>query len=226
MSSTLAKSFQHTKDSKSLWNFTLAPGWTEKEAQLFRLLLIVYGFGKWTDILQSGYLVGKTVAQMSNQAQRLVGQQSVAEFFGLHLDVEDIFKVNENKSGVRKNGCLINVENNPTKAETEKKRQKNKKSYEIEEDIRDNIFIYPLLNSEFSEKALISTEAKLERLEFLQRKKKEVENLIEGKSCKKKRKQKNENLERKSKPERKVRAKKKVKYTEDDYVDPDTEEEF
>lgn len=52
------------------------------------------------------------------QTQRLVGQQSLGDFMGLHLDLETVFNDNMNKTGVtRKNNFIINTSNNPTKEE-------------------------------------------------------------------------------------------------------------
>ena len=84
----------HSADSKSLWNYTLAPGWTQKEIEVFVAALKKYGVGSWTRITRERLLPGKTVAQMYNQAQRLVGQQSLAEFQGLCLHLERIFEAN------------------------------------------------------------------------------------------------------------------------------------
>jgi hypothetical protein len=50
------------------------------------------------------------------QTQRLLGQQSLAEFMGLHLDLEVIYHDNMKKTGVlRKNNFIINTNDNPTK---------------------------------------------------------------------------------------------------------------
>lgn len=87
-----------------------------------------YGFGKWNDIVKSQYLLGKTISQLCNQLQRMVGQQSLGEFYGLNIDPDDIYEVNKDKEGKRKNGCLINTGDNPTKQEVNRKREANKKN--------------------------------------------------------------------------------------------------
>jgi len=69
-----------------------------------------YGLGKWTDIVNSRCLPGKTVAQLNNQMQRMIGQQSTSEFTGLHIDPSKVFEENQLKEGKRKNGSLINME--------------------------------------------------------------------------------------------------------------------
>jgi hypothetical protein len=100
----------HSNDSKSLWNYTLSPGWTASEVEVFRVALMKFGFGKWSSIVAARCLPGKTVAQLNNQAQRMIGQQSTSEFTGLHFDPSAVFAVNSAKEGHRKNNCLINTE--------------------------------------------------------------------------------------------------------------------
>lgn len=59
---------------------------------------------------------GKSIGQIYMQTQRLVGQQSLGDFMGLHLDLEKVFQDNMKKTGVtRKNNFIINTSNNPTK---------------------------------------------------------------------------------------------------------------
>ena len=56
---------------------------------------------------------------MYMQTQRLLGQQSLAEFMGLHLNLEKVWEVNNAKREgkyVRKAGLLINMGDNPTKS--------------------------------------------------------------------------------------------------------------
>jgi len=117
----------HCNDSKSLWNYTLSPGWTEKEVEVFRAALMKYGMGSWTQIVESRCLPGKTVAQLNNQMQRMIGQQSTGEFMKCHIDPADIFAHNKPRPGRRKNGCLVNTGDNRTKEWYKKKRQENKK---------------------------------------------------------------------------------------------------
>lgn len=54
----------HCNDSKSLWNYTLSPGWTEKEVDVFRIALMKFGIGRWSKIVEARCLPGKTVAQV------------------------------------------------------------------------------------------------------------------------------------------------------------------
>jgi hypothetical protein len=51
-----------------------------EEVQVFRLCLMKFGLGRWAAIVESGALPGKTVGQMNNQMQRMIGQQSTNEF--------------------------------------------------------------------------------------------------------------------------------------------------
>jgi hypothetical protein len=85
------------------------------------------------------------------QTQRLIGQQSLGgkcdkhhkinstEFMGLHVDLERIFQdnmkkkvpnivtnVNFSKGAKRKNNCIINDGDNPTKEERRKKIEENR----------------------------------------------------------------------------------------------------
>jgi len=65
-------------DSRSLWNYTLSPGWTLQETETLRLALLKFGVGRWKHILDSKCLPGKTNAQINLQTQRMLGQQSLA----------------------------------------------------------------------------------------------------------------------------------------------------
>ncbi|KAJ1928998.1 hypothetical protein IWQ60_001541 [Tieghemiomyces parasiticus] len=101
-----------SNDSASLWNCTLSPGWTEEEVQVLRKSLIKFGIGNWAKIVDSQCLIGKTIAQMNLQSQRMLGQQSTAEFAGLHIDPFVIGELNSKKQGPgikRKNNCIVNT---------------------------------------------------------------------------------------------------------------------
>lgn len=137
---------QHHNDSKSLWNYTLSPGWTAKEVEVFRLALMKFGMGKWTAIVNSNILPGKTVGQLNNQMQRMIGQQSTNEFQGLHIDPKLVFEANEGKEGVRKNGCLINTGKNPTREIVRRKREENKKRWGMKQEEID-IIVIPVLSA-------------------------------------------------------------------------------
>ena len=59
------------------------------------------------------------------QTQRLVGQQSLAEFMGLQLDLDAIAEINKKKVGQRKCGFLVNTDDKLTKEEKKKRQQVN-----------------------------------------------------------------------------------------------------
>ena len=68
------------------------------------------GVGKWTQILDTGLLQGKLIQQLNGQTQRLLGQQSLAAFTGLQVDVDRIRADNERRTDVqRKGGLIINM---------------------------------------------------------------------------------------------------------------------
>ena len=62
-------------------------------------------------IVDSGVLPGKQIQQLNGQTQRLLGQQSLAEFTRLKVDVDRIRADNNAKQGpeiYRKNGLITN----------------------------------------------------------------------------------------------------------------------
>ena len=98
-------------DARSLWNFTPSPGWTKDEAATLRLCLMKLGIGRWQQIVDSGVLPGKQIQQLNGQTQRLLGQQSLAEFTNMKVDVDAIRAANLAKTGTevyRKNGLITN----------------------------------------------------------------------------------------------------------------------
>ncbi|KAK9833512.1 hypothetical protein WJX84_010561 [Apatococcus fuscideae] len=103
-------------DAASLWNFTPSPGWTKEEAQLLKLCLIRYGIGRWVQILETRLLPGKLIQQLNGQTQRLLGQQSLAAYTGLQVDIDRIRADNaEILDAERKGGLIINSGPNLTK---------------------------------------------------------------------------------------------------------------
>lgn len=67
------------------------------------------GVGKWVQILDTGLLPGKMIQQLNGQTQRLLGQQSLAAYTGLQVDIDRIRQDNEAKgdSVNRKAGLII-----------------------------------------------------------------------------------------------------------------------
>jgi len=144
MSSKTAKKLIRSADSPSLWNCSLSPGWTREDLEVLRLAIMKFGLGSWSKIIKSSCLPGKTPSQLNLQTQRMMGQQSLAEFMGLHVDAQEVWNCNNSKQGSeykRKNGCLINTGNNPTKEETKRKLEENRKRFGISQEKIDTIVL-------------------------------------------------------------------------------------
>ncbi|TPX67954.1 hypothetical protein SpCBS45565_g03506 [Spizellomyces sp. 'palustris'] len=125
-------------DSASLWNCTLSPGWTREESDILRKALMRFGVGNWKDIMESGSLPGKTNAQLNLQTQRLLGQQSTAEFQMLHIDPLVIGGKNAQIQGEhvkRKNGFIVNSGGKLSREEKLRRIKENKEKYELPEDV-------------------------------------------------------------------------------------------
>ncbi|KAJ2806416.1 hypothetical protein H4R20_001704 [Coemansia guatemalensis] len=121
-------------DSASLWNCTLSPGWTQEEVQVLRKALMKFGIGNWMKIIESECLPGKTIAQMNLQTQRMLGQQSTAEFNGLHIDALQIGALNSQRQGPeirRKNNCIVNTGGKLTRDEVERRRVAHREKFEV-----------------------------------------------------------------------------------------------
>jgi len=124
---------QNANDSKSLWNYTLSPGWGGFDAHILRLALMRYGCGAWRDINKHFPL--KTCGQLNLQTQRLFGQQALAEFQRVHIDPNRIKVINDKIDGFRKNTCLINTGKNVSAQEAQKRRQAHTEKYGIPEEL-------------------------------------------------------------------------------------------
>lgn len=79
---------KNIQQSKSLFNFSQAPGWNEEENRILRLGIMKFGVGSWSTIHRSGILPGKNFAQLYIQTQRMLGVQSLAPFNGIRLDTD------------------------------------------------------------------------------------------------------------------------------------------
>lgn len=175
MTSTIT--MKHSSASKSLWNFSLSPGWTKKEVEVFEAALTKYGIGNWTNIIKHRCLPGKTVAQLYNQTQRLLGQQSLAEFQGLSLNIRAIFARNLTIKGKRKNNCLVNSGNKLTRPKLEKLKIKNQEEFGIAQDVIDSTTIPELTASEMSHVLIqqgededkVSTQTRLQKIQRIRR---------------------------------------------------------
>ena len=117
-------------NSQSLKNGTLAPGWRDDEVEVLKVALMKYGIGRWKKIMVSQCLPGKTPSQLSSQTQRLLGQQSLAEYMHLHLDIDKVAKFNHQKTDVkRKSNCIVNVGKNMSPDELAVLREFNKEKF-------------------------------------------------------------------------------------------------
>ena len=123
-------------DARSLWNFTPSPGWTKDECATLRLCLMKFGIGRWMQIVESGVLPGKQIQQLNGQTQRLLGQQSLAEYTGMHVDVDRIREENNTKTGpeiYRKSGLITNTGGKLKKEAALTLRAENKAKYGLSE---------------------------------------------------------------------------------------------
>ncbi|KAJ1801952.1 hypothetical protein LPJ56_007319 [Coemansia sp. RSA 2599] len=133
-----------SNDSASLWNCTLSPGWTQDEVQILRKALMKFGVGNWMKIIESECLPGKTIAQMNLQTQRMLGQQSTAEFNGLHIDALEVGALNSKKQGPdikRKNNCIVNTGGKLTREQVEARRKMHRERFEVPEDVWSKIVL-------------------------------------------------------------------------------------
>ncbi|KAF8059674.1 hypothetical protein HT031_005082 [Scenedesmus sp. PABB004] len=131
-SRTMDKRGPKIGDAASLWNFTPSPGWTKEECLILKLCIMKHGVGQWVAIQATGLLPGKLVQQLNGATQRLLGQQSLAAFSGLRVDVDRVRADNDAKAdAVRKNGLVIWSGPNPTKEMRLQWHQEVKAKYEL-----------------------------------------------------------------------------------------------
>lgn len=80
--------------------------------------------------MHSECLPGKTPSQLSSQTQRLLGQQSLAEYMHLNLDIDKVAKFNNQKTDVkRKSNCIVNTGKNMSPEELAVLREFNKEKF-------------------------------------------------------------------------------------------------
>ena len=133
-------------DARSLWNFTPSPGWTKEEAATLRLCLMKFGVGMWVQIVESGVLPGKQIQQLNGQTQRLLGQQSLAEFTRLKVDVDRIREDNDAKQGpeiFRKSGLITNTGGKLKPERLKALRAANVEKYGISDEVAEAIVLPP-----------------------------------------------------------------------------------
>eukprot|EP00750_Incisomonas_marina_P000391 INCI10307.1.p1 GENE.INCI10307.1~~INCI10307.1.p1 ORF type:complete len:338 (-),score=72.14 INCI10307.1:190-1203(-) len=134
----------HTGHSKSLWNHTLSPGWTNEETRVLYLCLQKYGIGNYKKILQNMHLPEKTMAQINNQTQRFLGQQATKEFHLMKVDLDAVNAWNAAKKGKhiqRKNGCIINSGNKLEREDVRKLQESHIERFGLSEEYQRHIVI-------------------------------------------------------------------------------------
>merc|ERR1712130_1051786 len=129
---------------KSLWNYTLSPGWSVFDAHILRLAIMKYGCGAWRQIGRHFPLKG--CGQLNLQTQRLFGQQALAEFSKAHIDPNRLKVENDKIEGFRKNTCLINTGNNLTLEQLKKKKIEHAQKYGIPKEVIDQIVVPVVLD--------------------------------------------------------------------------------
>eukprot|EP00126_Sphaerothecum_destruens_P002369 Sdes_comp15811_c0_seq1m4883 len=154
-----------------------------EELDILVLALKKYGIGRWTAIIESNCLPGKQPNQLNNQTQRLLGQQSTAEFMGLHIDPLKVKEANDKLQGPdikRKNGCIINTGNALSAIERKRLVAENKEKYGIDVSEYSKIEL-PDRSEQYKDRASM-LQAKKQRLEFLKEKLAFVQQALERKA--------------------------------------------
>lgn len=150
----------HTGESKSLWNHTLSPGWTEEEQRVLYLCLQKYGIGNYKKILSNMHLPEKTMAQINNQTQRFLGQQATKEFHLMKVDLEAVNRWNASKTGPdihRKNGCIINSGNKLEREDVRKLQVAHQQNFGLSEIYQKHIVI-PTVTGENTKHLMVEGE--------------------------------------------------------------------
>jgi len=107
---------------------------------VLKLALMKFGVGQWKEIVESGCLPGKLIQQLNGQTQRLLGQQSLATFTRLRIDVDKVRADNLLKTDVkRKNGLIINEGGVLKPEERERQRKENLEKYGVDQATSDAI---------------------------------------------------------------------------------------
>eukprot|EP01083_Nonionella_stella_P023303 64454_1 len=153
---------QNANDSKSLWNYTLSPGWSEFDAHILRLAIMRYGCGSWRSI--GTHFPLKNCNQLNLQTQRLFGQQALAEFNKVHIDPNHILEINDKIDGFRKNSCLINTGNNVSAQEKLRRRDAHIKTHGIPKELYEKIKVPVVLDPPVEGKTLIDHIEKLREM--------------------------------------------------------------
>ena len=136
----MAQVIRHSKvktgfqGSDSVWNYALSPGWTHEEVAVLKACIQKFGLGRWTAMVKAEVLPSKNIQQCYLQTQKLLGQQSLKEFMGLHLDIQKIWERNTKKKGLRKNGAIVNEGDKLTREKAMILQAENKEKYGLSPD--------------------------------------------------------------------------------------------
>lgn len=153
--------------SRSLYNTTQSPGWTDQETKVLKLALMKFGIGQWSAIVHSGVLPGKQITQLSVMTQRIIGQQSLGAMVGLHLDLDKIRRYNEerakNVTNINvKNGMIINKGHNPTKESKEKENAFYKNQFDLtEKEVAEHVDEFELFSIKRERRLLFNKTVKM-----------------------------------------------------------------
>ncbi len=116
------------KRKRNGYHLSRSMKWTKAEEEMLRKLIKRYGVGKWSDIMKSNYLPGKTVAQLVSKVIRSIGQQQIKEFSGMKIDIRILRKLVMKREGTRINKLLINNGNRIGSEELMIRRKENERN--------------------------------------------------------------------------------------------------
>ena len=85
--------------------------------------IMKFGIGRWKEIEKSGVVRSKKIERCYMQLWRLMGQQSMGGFIGLHVDIDRVYEDNSKIQGdhiVRKYGVVLINQGDKLKAKEKK----------------------------------------------------------------------------------------------------------
>ena len=59
--------------SQSLWNCSIAPGWSKPEEDLLEKAVMKFGVGKWKRLVESGLFKSENIRRLQSKLCRLFG---------------------------------------------------------------------------------------------------------------------------------------------------------
>ena len=75
-------------------------GWYEIERIILKQCIARFGVGRYAPIHSGNFLPNRSTQQLYTQTQRLIGKQSISEFSGIRLDVDEVRCFNRSRYGV------------------------------------------------------------------------------------------------------------------------------